>query len=202
MRLARLVVELVPDEPEAIGLLALVLLHDARRAARVTPVGALVRLGDQDREAWDRDQIAEGVRLVEEAMAHRRIGRYQVEAAIAALHVEATTPEATDWPQIAALYGVLHRLAPSPVVTLNRAVAVSMVDGPAAALALVDAVADDPGLDRLHLLHATRGHLLARLGRRSDATVAYRRALELVGTTAERDLLTARLDELAEPGRP
>lgn len=205
VRLARLVVELVPDEPEAQGLLALVLLHDARRGARVTDDGALVRLGDQDRAAWDHAQIAEGVALVEAAMAQRRIGRYQVEAAIAALHAEAPDAAATDWPQIAALYGVLHRLAPSPVVALNRAVAVSMVDGPEAALALVDGLVDDGALDRHHLLHVTRGHLLARVGRRDDAVAAYERAAALAGTTAERDLLQARLAELRgtpPPGLP
>ncbi len=196
IRLGRLLVELVPDEPEVAGLLALMLLHDARRSTRVDDDGSLVRLGDQDRSAWDRDQIADGVRLVETAMSARRIGRYQVEAAIAALHAEAPTSDATDWPQIAALYGVLHRLAPSPVIVLNRAVAVAMAEGPLRGLRLVDQVAGDPSLERLHLYHATRGHLLAELGRRADAAVAYERALALAGTTAEQDLLRARLADL------
>ena len=196
VRLGRLLVELVPDEPEIGGLLALMLLHDARRATRVRHDGSLVRLGDQDRGAWDRAQIAEGVRLVETAMGARRIGRYQVEAAIAALHAEAPTNDATDWPQIAALYGVLHRLAPSPVVVLNRAVAVAMAEGALPGLRLVDQVAGDPALERLHLYHATRGHLLAELGRRAESIAAYERALALAGTTAEQDLLRARLAEL------
>lgn len=196
VRLGRLLVELVPDEPEIGGLLALMLLHDARRATRVRHDGSLVRLGDQDRGAWDRAQIAEGVRLVETAMGARRIGRYQVEAAIAALHAEAPTNDATDWPQIAALYGVLHRLAPSPVVVLNRAVAVAMAEGALPGLRLVDQVAGDPALERLHLYHATRGHLLAELGRRAESIDAYERALALAGTTAEQDLLRARLAEL------
>ena len=196
VRLARLVVDLLPGEPEARGLLALLLLHDARRAARVDDGGRLVLLGEQDRATWNAAQIAQGVGLVEQAMAERRIGPYQVQAAIAALHADAPTAAATDWPQIAALYGVLHRLVPSPVVALNRAVAVAMADGPLPGLRLVDQLAGDAGLERSHLYHSTRGYLLAELGRRDEAAAAYRRALELAGTTAERALLRERIAAL------
>ncbi len=196
VRLARLLVLLLPDEPEVEGMLALTLLHDARRATRVDDHGRLLVMGEQDRTRWNRAQIAEGVARVEHAMGRRRIGRYQVEAAIAALHAEAPTAEATDWPQIAALYTVLHRLAPSPVVALNRAVAVAMADGPDPGLRLVDQLAGDEGLQRLHLYHSTRGYLLAQLGRRADAVAAYRTALGLVGTTAEAAHLRQRLVDL------
>jgi RNA polymerase sigma-70 factor (ECF subfamily) len=194
VRLARLLVSLMPDEPEALGLLALLLLVDARRAARVDAGGELVLMADQDRLLWSRPLIAEGIELVERAARRGRPGPYQVQAAIAAVHCEAPSWVDTDWPQIAALYASLERMAPSPVVTLNRAVAVAEVSGPAAALRLVDAVAAD--LDRSHLLHATRADLLRRLGRLPDAADAYRRALTLATTDAERTFLTTRLAEL------
>ena len=196
VRLGRELVRLLPDEPEVEGLLALTLLHDARRPTRVDADGRLLVLADQDRSRWNRDQIAEGIARVEHAMRARRIGRYQVEAAIAALHAEAPTLDATDWAQIAALYDVLHRLVPSPVVALNRAVAVSMVDGPEPGLRLLDRLAGDENMERLHLYHSARGHLLAQLGRRADAAGAYRRAIDLVGTAAEAAHLRERLAEL------
>ena len=197
VRLARLVVELLPEEPEARGLLALVLLHDARRSTRVDEHGALVLLAEQDRGAWDQGQIAEGARLVEDALSARRVGPYQVQAAIAALHALAPTADATDWPQIAALYGILQKLTPSPVVALNRAVAVAMADGPLPGLRLVDQLDGDAGLDRSHHYHSTRGYLLSQLGRRDEAIAAYRRALALAGTTAEQALMRERLAALA-----
>lgn len=200
VRLGRELVRLLPDEPEVEGLLALTLLHDARRPTRLDDDGRLLVLADQDRSRWNRDQIAEGIARVEHAMSARRIGRYQVEAAIAALHAEAPTLDATDWAQIAALYDVLHRLVPSPVVALNRAVAVSMVDGPEPGLRLLDRLAGDENMERLHLYHSARGHLLAELGRRTDAATAYRRAIDLVGTAAEAAHLRERLAELDGAG--
>ena len=202
VRLARLLVDLLPDEPEARGLLALVLLHEARRGGRVDAHGRLVLLAAQDRSTWNRAQIAEGTALIRSTMAERRIGPYQVQAAIAALHADAPTADATDWPQIAALYGVLDRLAPSPVITLNRSVAVAMAEGAQAGLRLVDELAGDASLARSHLYHSTRGYLLARLDRRDDALAAYRRALALAGTTAERALLRERIAELTGPAAP
>ena len=198
IRLTRVLVALMPDEPEAVGLLALMLLHDARRDARVGPSGELVLLRDQDRGRWDAAEIAEGSRLVEAALRRRRPGQYQLQAAIAALHDEAATPEATDWPQIAGLYGALAQIAPSPVVELNRAVAVAMAFGPAAGLAIVDAVAADGALDQYHLLFATRADLLRRLGRRADAAREYRRARDLATNAVERTFLERRLRELAD----
>ena len=196
VRLARLVVVVLPDEPEARGVLALVLLHDARRAARVDEHGALVLLADQDRSTWDHAQITLGAQLVEDALSARRIGPYQVQAAIAALHAAAPTADATDWPQIAALYAVLQRLTPSPVIALNRAVAVAMADGPLPGLRLVDQLDGDATLARSHHYHSTRGYLLAQLGHRDAAAEAYRRALALAGTTAEQTLMRERLAAL------
>jgi RNA polymerase sigma-70 factor, ECF subfamily len=196
IRLGRVLAELMPDEPEVIGLLALMLLHDARRAARVGRDGELVLLEEQDRGRWDRAAIAEGAALAERALRMGRAGPYQVQAAIAAVHDEAVTPEATDWPQIEALYGQLARLAPSPVVELNRAVAVAMVRGPAAGLALIDGIADTGALDDYHLLHAARADLLRRLGRRDDAAAAYERAAALTANAAERAFLARRLAEV------
>jgi RNA polymerase sigma-70 factor, ECF subfamily len=196
IRLARLLVRLMPDEPEAIGLLALLLLIDARRDARVDADGRLVLLADQDRTRWNRAQIAEGVDLVERALHRRRPGPYQLQAAIAAVHNEATSAADIDWRQVAGLYAELAKLAPSPVVELNRAVAVAEVEGPAAALAIIDAVAGE--LDRNHLLHATRADLLRRLGRDAEAATAYHHALNRVGTDAERDLLRRRLADLRD----
>jgi RNA polymerase sigma-70 factor, ECF subfamily len=197
IRLGRLAVELMPDEPEARGLLALLLMQDSRRDARVSAGGDLVLLEDQDRRSWDHDCIAEGTAELERALLRRRPGPYQLQAAIAGLHATATSWADTDWPQIAALYGELARVAPSPVVELNRAVAVAFTEGPAVGLGVVDAVADDPRLARTHLLPATRADLLRRLGRRSEAADAYRAALALARTGPERAFLERRLDELA-----
>jgi RNA polymerase sigma-70 factor, ECF subfamily len=196
IRLARVLAELMPDEPEALGLLALLLLQDSRRAARVDPAGDLVLLADQDRDLWDRDELAEGVALLERALRLGRPGPYQLQAAIAAVHAEATGVDATDWAQIAVLYGELLRLVPSPTVALNRAVAVAMTDGPDAGLALVDGLAGDDALAASHLFHSTRADLLRRLGRIDEAAAAYARARTLATTTAERRFLDRRLAEL------
>ncbi len=199
IRLGRVLAEqLMPDEPEAIGLLALMLLHDARREARVGGDGELIVLEDQDRSRWDRDRIAEGSALVERALRMRRPGPYQLQAAIAAVHDEAPTSAATDWAQIALLYDALGRLDPSPVVELNRAVAVAMRDGPAGGLELIDRIEAGGELADYHLLHAARADLLRRLGRRSEASLAYGRALELVGNQTERGYLTRRLAEVRD----
>jgi RNA polymerase sigma-70 factor, ECF subfamily len=195
IRLARLLAQLLPDEPEAGGLLALLLLQDARRAARVNAAGELVTLEDQDRNPWDTSQIEEGVQLLEAALRRGQPGPYQVQAAIAACH--ATAPEAadTDWAKIAALSGQLSRLVPSAVVKLNRAVAVGMRDGPTAGLALVEQLQQAGELAGYHMLPATRADLLRRLGRMDEAAVAYREALELASTDPERHYLTRRLTE-------
>lgn len=200
IRLARVLFALMPDEPEVLGLLALMLLHDARREARVGPGGELVLLDDQDRGRWNRAEIEEGRALLERAMRMRRVGRYQLEAAISALHDEAPAPEATDWPQIARLYAELASRAPSPVVELNRAVAVAMADGPERGLALIDGLAEGGQLDAYPYLHAARADLLRRLGRLDDAAVAYRRARELTANAAELAFLDRRLDEVAGAG--
>jgi RNA polymerase sigma-70 factor, ECF subfamily len=197
IRLGRLVVQLMPDEPEARGLLALMLMQDSRRDARVSVEGDLVLLEDQDRSNWDHDRIAEGTAQLERALLRRRAGPYQLQAAIAGLHATASSWGNTDWPQIAALYAELARMAPSPVVELNRAVAVAFTDGPAVALGVVDAVADDPRLSRTHLLPATRADLLRRLGRWDEAADAYRVALAMARTDPERAFLQRRLDEVA-----
>ena len=195
IRLGRLLVELLP-EPETVGLLALMLLHDARRTARTSPTGELILLDDQDRTLWDRAQIAEGTALVERALRSRQAGPYGLQAAIAAVHVEAAAAADTDWAQIVGLYDVLLRLAPSPVVELNRAAAVAMRDGPAAGLVLIDALLARGVLsDYLHA-HSARADLLRRLGRGDDARAAYRRALALTGQGAERRFLERRLAEL------
>ncbi|NYT95888.1 RNA polymerase sigma factor [Salinispora sp. H7-4] len=199
IRLARLLTTLMPAEPEARGLLALMLLHDARRRSRVDQHGDLVTLADQDRSAWDQTQIAEAVVLLEQALARRRPGAYQVQAAIAAVHAEAPVAAATDWPQIVGLYAQLARLAPSPVVELNRAVAVAMADGPGAGLALVERLAATGVLDDYYLLPATRADLLRRLGRFAEAAAGYQRALELCGTDAEYRYLRRRLREVSAP---
>ncbi len=195
IRLGRLLVELLPD-PEVLGLLALMLLHDARRAARTSRDGEIVLLDDQDRSLWDRGQIAEGVALVERALAARRVGPYVLQAAIAAVHAEAATPAATDWAEIVGLYDVLLRLAPSPVVELNRAAAVAMRDGPEAGLTAVDAILARGELGEYHLAHSARGELLRRLGQRDEAIAAYRRALALAVQDPERRLLEKRLHGL------
>jgi RNA polymerase sigma-70 factor (ECF subfamily) len=192
IRLGRVLAKLMPDEPEVLGLLALMVLHDSRRAARVDADGELVLLADQDRSAWDADAIAEGLGLADRAVAMGGRGRYTVQALIAAGHVR---PGETDWRAIADAYALLVALDDSPVVALNRAVAVAMADGPAAGLALADAQA--AALDGYHLLHATRADLLRRLGRGPEAVGAYRRALELAGNPIERSFLERRLAELA-----
>jgi RNA polymerase sigma-70 factor, ECF subfamily len=194
IRLARLLHRLLPAEREVTGLLALMLLVHARRAARTGPDGALVLLADQDRTRWDRPMIEEGLALVPRALAAGPPGPYGVQAAIAALHDEAADPADTDWPQIVALYDVLLAIAPSPVVALNRAVAVALRDGPAAGLALLDALADEPRLRGHHPYPAARAELLHRLGRRDEAVVAYRTAIALAGTAPERAHLRRRLD--------
>ncbi|WP_240796596.1 DUF6596 domain-containing protein [Streptomyces sp. RFCAC02] len=193
--LARLLARLLPDEPETGGLLALALLHTARRAARFDGAGRFVPLERQDRALWDGERIVEGVAVLERALAQGRAGPYQVQAAIAACHATAARAEDTDWPQIALLYGELAALTPGPVVELNRAVAVAMADGPAAGLALLDPIVADGSLRGYHLLPATRADLLRRLGRRADAAAAYRDALVLATAPEDRDYLRARLAE-------
>ena len=197
IRLARILLQLVPGEPEIIGLLALMLLQDSRRETRVDAAGNLVVLEEQERARWDRAEIEEGTRLVEQALTERRPGPYQLQAAIAAVHANAASSAQTDWQEIAALYGELARLTPSPVVELNRAVAVAMADGPEAGLALVDRLAALGALRGYYLLPATRADLLRRLGRAGEAAAAYRDALALVSTDAERRYLERRLSESA-----
>jgi RNA polymerase sigma-70 factor (ECF subfamily) len=198
IRLTRLVRELLPDDGEVVGLLALMLLTEARRTARVSATGELVTLDQQDRGAWDRALVAEGHALVRERLASGRPpGRYQVLAAINAVHTDATEARDTDWSQVVALYDQLARLDPSPVVALNRAIAVAELDGPQVALAQVDALAT--ALDGYHAFHATRADLLRRLGRSPEARAAYDRAIELAGNAAETAYLTRRRDELGRP---
>jgi RNA polymerase sigma-70 factor (ECF subfamily) len=196
LRLGRILHRLLPGQREVAGLLALMLLVDARRPARVDARGHLVLLDDQDRSLWDSDKIAEGRRLVVEALSGGPPGPYALQAAIAGVHDEAATVATTDWPQVVALYDVLRTVAPSPLVELNRAVAVAMVDGPEAGLALVDELASDKRLAGYHLLPAARADLLRRLGRSAEAAEAYRAALELVGNEPEREFLRRRLTEL------
>jgi RNA polymerase sigma-70 factor, ECF subfamily len=198
IRLGRLVVQLMPDEPEAAGLLALMLLTHSRRAERQSADGQLRTLPKQDRSRWDQEAIAEGRQLVETALARRRPGRYQIEAAIAAVHSEAATSDATDWSQIAALYATLREIAPSPIAALNHAVAMAEAGSVAEALALVDQVSES--LDDYHLLHATRAELLVKLSRRADAIAAFDRALELVRNDVERGHLERRRSETAATG--
>ena len=195
IRLARVLARLMPDEPEVLGLLALLLLHDSRRHARVDGAGELVTLEDQDRGSWDRAEIDEGAALVETALRRGSPGPYQIQAAIAACHTTAGTAEETDWADIAALYGELARLVPSAVVRLNRAVAVGMAEGPEAGLALVAELEREGELADYHLLPATRADLLRRHGRTEEAAEAYRQALELVENEAERRFLEKRLAE-------
>ena len=196
IRLARVLCAIDPQDPESRGLLALMLLHDSRRQARTDAAGALVTLEEQDRSLWDRGQIEEGLALVDAAMRMGRIGPYQLQAAIAALHAEATDPAETDWPQIAALYRELAGLNPSPVVLLNGAVAVAMSEGPGRGLALIDTLGASGELDRYHLFHAARADILRRLGSFEDAAEAYRRALALIGNDVERAYLERRLAAL------
>ncbi|PQO33955.1 RNA polymerase sigma factor [Blastopirellula marina] len=196
IRLGRLLVQLLPDA-EAKGLLALMLIQESRRAARTSIDGDIVLLEDQDRSLWNRTCIAEGSTLIQEALASRRFGVYSLQAAIAAVHAEAATPEATDWGQIVALYDVLAMMGPSPIVELNRAVAVAMRDGPEAGLLLIDAILDQGALEQYHLAHAAKADLCRRLGRNEEAKLAYRKALELVRQAPERRFLERRLQDLA-----
>jgi RNA polymerase sigma-70 factor, ECF subfamily len=195
IRLGRLLMELLP-EPEVVGLVALMLLHESRRSARTSPTGDLVLLEDQDRSLWDRDLIAEGKSLVARALSSRRIGPYTLQAAIAAVHAEATTAAATDWAEIVGLYTVLMRVNPSPVVELNRAVAVAMRDGPLAGLKLIDAILARGELSDYHLAHSARAELCRRLGKTAQARAAYERALSLTHQEPERRFLQRRLAEL------
>ena len=199
IRLTRLLRRLVPDDAEAAGLLALMLLTDARRAARTGPAGQIVPLDEQDRALWDQAAIAEGVALISETLPRGRVGPYQLQAAIAAVHDEAPTAEATDWRQILALYQVLGGISDNPMVALNQAVAAAMVDGPAAGLAQLDVLATDVRLANHHRLQAVRGHLLERAGDRAGAGVCYRRAAELTTSVAERNYLLLRAAGLDEP---
>jgi RNA polymerase sigma-70 factor (ECF subfamily) len=195
IRLARTLATLMPDEPEALGLLALMLLHHSRRAARVDGEGDVVTLEDQDRARWDAREIDEGLRLLDAALQHDRAGPYQLQAAIAACHATAADAADTDWARIAQLYGRLAELVPSAVVELNRAVAVAMAEGPAAGLELVEALETSGRLAGYHLLPATRADLLRRLERHAEAAAGYREALELAATDAERRFLARRLAE-------
>lgn len=199
IRLGRVLVALMPDEPEALGLLGLMLLHDARRAARVGDDGELVLLDDQDRSRWDAAGIREGAALVERALRMRTPGPYQLQAAIAALHDQAATPQATDWHQIAGLYGALARRSPSPVIALNHAVAVAMDEGVEVGLARIEEIVATGALDDYPYLHAARADLMRRLGRFADARLAYERALGLTANAAERRFLRRRLTEVS-PG--
>jgi RNA polymerase sigma-70 factor (ECF subfamily) len=197
IRLGRVLIELLP-EPEAVGLLALMLLQDSRRAARTSSTGDLILLEDQDRSLWNRDQIAEGTSLVERALSSRPIGPYTLQAAIAAVHAQAASPAATDWAQIVGLYDVLSQTDPSPVIELNRAAAVAMRDGPLAGLALIDAILARGDLGNYHLAHAARADLCRRLGRTAEARASYERALSLTQLEPERRFLGRRLAALSD----
>ena len=196
IRLGRLLVELLP-EPEAIGLLALMVLHEARRATRTAGAGELIPLEEQDRSQWNQTQIKEGIALVEHALSSRSFGPFALQAAIAAVHAEAPSAAATDWQQIAGLYEVLLRAEPSPVIELNRAAAIAMRDGPEHGLALIDAILARGELHEYHLAHAARADLLRRLGRKDEARAAYERALTLAIEEPERRLIARRLRELS-----
>lgn len=195
IRLGRLLAQLLPEQ-EAIGLLALMLLHESRRAARTSPAGDLILLEDQDRALWNRNQITEGLALVERALSSRRFGLYTLQAAIAAVHAEAPNAAVTDWAQIVALYDLLTQANPSPVVELNRAVAVAMRDGPLAGLELIDAILTRGDLADYHLAHSARAELSRRLGRTTEARASYERALTLTQQEPERRFYKKRLSEL------
>jgi RNA polymerase sigma-70 factor (ECF subfamily) len=197
IRLGRLLVELLP-EAEAIGLLALMLLQESRRTTRTSPAGELVLLNDQDRSLWNREQIAEGAALVTRSLASQRFGPYTLQAAIAAVHADAVSADATDWDEIAGLYDVLLRVEPSPVVELNRAVAVAMRDGPTMGLALIEAILARGDLNDYHLAHAARADLCRRLGKTTQARAAYKRAIALARQGPERRFLERRLAELPD----
>jgi len=195
IRLGRLLAEL-QSEPEVIGLLALMLLQESRRAARSSPGGELILLEDQDRSLWNREQIAEGVALVEKALKSGRFGAYTVQAAIAAVHAQAETAAATDWGQIVALYDQLVRIQPSPVVRLNRAVAIAMRDGPEAGLTQIDAVLEQGELANYYLAHSARAEMCRRLGRTAEARASYEKALALTQQGPERQFLQERIRQL------
>jgi RNA polymerase sigma-70 factor (ECF subfamily) len=197
IRLGRVLIELLP-EAEATGLLGLMLLQDSRRAARTSPTGDLILLEDQDRSLWNQSQITEGVSLVQRALSTGQVGPYTIQAAIAAVHAQASSPAATDWAQIVQLYDMLLQAHPSPVIELNRAVAVAMRDGPITGLALIDAILAPGELENYHLAHAARADLCRRLGRTSEARAAYERALSLAQQEPERRFLEKRLSELQE----
>jgi RNA polymerase sigma-70 factor (ECF subfamily) len=197
IRLGRLLIQLLP-EPEAMGLLALMLLHDSRRAARTSPTGDLILLEDQDRSLWDWGQIAEGVSLVERTLSSGQVGPYAIQAAIGAVHAQAPSAAATDWAQIVALYGLLLQAEPSPVIELNRAVAVAMRDGPQAGLALIDAIFARGDLHNYHLAHSARADLCRRLGRTADARTSYEQALNLTQQEPERRFIRRRLAEVSD----
>jgi len=197
IRLGRLLIELLP-EPEAMGLLALMLLHDSRRAARTLPTGDLILLENQDRSLWNRDQITEGVSLVARALSSGQVGPYTIQAAIAAAHAQAPSSATTDWTQIVSLYDLLMRAEPSPVVELNRAVAVAMRDNPLAGLTLIDTILARGDLENYHLAHAARADLCRRLGRTAESRVSYERALSLTQQEPERRFLERRLSELSD----
>jgi RNA polymerase sigma-70 factor (ECF subfamily) len=197
IRLGRVLIDLLP-EPEAMGLLALMLLHDSRRAARTSPTGDLILLENQDRALWNRDQITEGVSLVARALSSRQVGPYTIQAAIASAHAQAPNAAAVDWAQIVALYDLLLQAHPSPVVELNRAVAVAMRDNPLAGLALIDALLARGDLEKYHLAYASRADLCRRLGRTGEARASYERALSLTQQEPERRFLTRRLSELPD----
>jgi RNA polymerase sigma-70 factor (ECF subfamily) len=202
IRLGRLVVELMPDETEAGGLLALMLLHDGRRPARVDEAGDLVLLEDQDRGKWDRQEITEGLALVGACLRRGKPGPYVLQAGIAASHAEAATFRDTDWPAIVGLFDLLYETSPTPVVALNRAVALAMRDGPELGLAAMDDLASDPRVGTHHLFHASRAELLRRSGRTREAVEAYRQALAMPQNETERRYLQRRLDQTAATGRP
>ena len=195
--MGRLLIELLP-EPEAMGLLALMLLHDSRRVTRTSPTGDLILLEHQDRALWNRDQITEGVSLVARALSSRQVGPYTIQAAIAAAHAQAPSSTTTDWGQIVSLYDLLMRAEPSPVIELNRAVAVAMRDGPLAGLTLIDTILAQGDLGNYHLIHAARADLCRRLGRTVEARASYERALSLTQQEPERRFLKRRLSELQE----
>lgn len=197
IRLGRLLIELLP-EPEAMGLLALMLLHDSRRAARTSPTGDLILLENQDRALWNRGQITEGVSLVARALSSGQVGPYTIQAAIAAAHAQAPSSAATDWTQIVSLYDLLMQAEPSPVVELNRAVAVAMRDSPLAGLTLIDTILARGDLGNYHLIHAARADLCRRLGRTAESRVSYERALSLTQQEPERRFLERRLSELSD----
>ena len=196
IRLGRLLCELLPDEPENAGLLALMLLQDSRRNARVNNRGELVTLEEQDRSLWDRKEIEEGVRLIETTLPRGRVGNYQIQAAIAAVHAEATSADETDWRQIVALYEELRRMTSSPVVALNHAAAVAMSEGPEKGLSLIEAANVNGALENYYLLHASRADLLRRLSRSGEAAEAYQRALTLTTNSVEQSYIRRRLQEL------